>query len=490
VFCGQQMPLHQVFGQEGLFEIEHLLPFSRSFNDNMNNKVLSCRACNRRKAERSPFEAFGATPEWPEIWQRAQCLAGKKAWRFQPDAWEQSKGRGEDVIARLLNDTKYLSRMAREYLAHICPDNRIWVIPGQMTAMLRGKWGLNGWLGDPDNVKERKDHRHHAIDAFVVTCTDRATLQRISRAAEHRAHRARLIEDMPPPFPGFDYAAGKQLFHRIVVSHKPDHGGAFRAVNPPAGRKPYTVGRLHEETAYGLAEDQGGDKLTLVKREAISSFEKMKDLEAVRDACWRKRLLEHMRAVPCDEKGKPLEKTAWAAALSDFAARHRVRRLRVLVEKTRETVIGIRQPQVRNDPQTEPFKYYATGSNYCADIYCPDKGPLAGKWQIEVISTFRAHQKNFIPEWKRQHPTARLVMRLHNNDMVAYENNEGTVYCRVKKMTGGRVYLRPHAIAQEDGDKLSWAASPNLLQQKQSRKISVDILGRIKDPVAMQAQAA
>ena len=85
-------------------------------------------------------------------------------------------------------------------------------------------------------------------------------------------------------------------------------------------------------------------------------------------------------------------------------------------------------------------------------------------------------------------------MRLHTDDIVLYEKDGSEVIARVKKLTklqnGGAIYLRPHTIAREKLSKLSWDASAAQLQLRTARKISVDIMGRVKDPVGMKKKAA
>jgi CRISPR-associated endonuclease Csn1 len=55
-------------------------------------------------------------------------------------------------------------------LGKVCDPDQVYVTPGTLTGLLRGKWGLNSLLAD-DNRKDRTDNRHHAIDAIViVTC--------------------------------------------------------------------------------------------------------------------------------------------------------------------------------------------------------------------------------------------------------------------------------------------------------------------------------
>ena len=105
-----------------------------------------------------------------------------KRWRaFQIGAMERFR-KEDGHVARHLVDTQYLSRLAKCYLSHVCDPDRVWASPGRLTAMLRARWGLNGILGG-GSVKNRRDHRHHAVDAFVIGCTDRGLLQKISRAS-------------------------------------------------------------------------------------------------------------------------------------------------------------------------------------------------------------------------------------------------------------------------------------------------------------------
>ncbi|MDP6843900.1 MAG: hypothetical protein QGH73_19710, partial [Rhodospirillales bacterium] len=106
---------------------------------------MAMRFANRAKGNKSPFEAFGGSPEiagraydWDSILARAQSLPPNKSWRFSEDAMARFEDTERDFIARQLTDTQYLSRIPREYLTHICAPENIWVIPGRMTAMLRG----------------------------------------------------------------------------------------------------------------------------------------------------------------------------------------------------------------------------------------------------------------------------------------------------------------------------------------------------------------
>lgn len=486
-FSGVQIAKADIF--TGQFEEEHLLPFSKSYNDGRANKVLSGREWNRRKGNRTPYEAFGHTPEWPEMLARIQNLPKGKQWRFKEDCWEIAKGQGEDIIARMLNDTRYMTKVTKAYLSAVFENekgkSKIWAVPGQMTALLRDKWGLNDMLGEEDGQKDRTDHRHHAIDAFVIACSDRGTFKRLSDAARKleedetlRDKRHKLVADMPEPFDGFRSQIAEKL-ERMVISYKPDHGDAARAIH---ARRPYTVAALHQSTAYGfIRKGERRGTVIVATRTPVDSFTKLKQIEEVADPVIKNALLKTLEGV---KEGS----AEWKAALAGFSEKTGTRRVRVHIEKTQEVLVPVRQPEDRGPEETrgEEYKLYALGGNYCAEIYCPDKGKNAGKWQCEIIPNYYVHQKGFIPQWRKDNPTAKLVMRLQIDDMVAYEEDEKIRITKVKKMTGGRVYLRGHTIAKETSDQLSWAASPGLLQEKNARKISVDILGRVKDPVRMR----
>lgn len=492
-FTGIQIAPHQIF--TGEFEEEHLLPFSKSFNDGRANKVLSSRAANREKGNRTPYEAFsGDRGRWNEILARVQNLPTNKQWRFKEECWDIAKGQGEDIIARQLNDTRYMAKIAKQYLATVFDNekgkSKVWAVPGQMTALLRDKWGLNDLLGEEDGAKDRTDHRHHAIDAAVIGCTDRGTLQLVSRLAhtvetkqELWDKRRKLIVDMEEPFAGFRKQIEQKLGN-LVISYKPDHGNAHKAIHAP---RPYTVAGLHDQTAYGLIGD-GNKKgtITVATRKPVESFTKPKQIEEVADPVIRENILKAV-------EGLKETSAEWKKALADFSAETGTRRVRVHIEKSEDVMIPVRQKPDRGPQETrgKAYKLYALGGNYCAEIYCPDKGKKAGQWQCEIISNYHAHQKDFIPQWRKDNPTAKLVMRLQINDMVAYEEDGQTVYRRVRKLNKPNkpVFVDPLRAKLDKNE--GWAASPSLLQEKNARKISVDILGRVKDPKAKkQAMAA
>lgn len=237
-YSGVQISAQMLFSDK--VEIEHILPFSQTLDDSLNNKTVAMRHANRIKGNRTPaqaavdFEAQDWNPE--DMLARASLMPKGKRYRFAQDGIEQWLREDKGFLARALNDTRHLSRVAREYLSLICPQGTR-VIPGRMTAMLRAKFGLNDILG-LNGEKNRNDHRHHAVDACVIAVTDQSMLQRFAQASASARDQQlnKLVATMPLPWERYrDHV--QRAIDNIWVSHKPDHGHE---------------GAMHNDTAYGL----------------------------------------------------------------------------------------------------------------------------------------------------------------------------------------------------------------------------------------------
>ena len=240
-YTGDPIGINRLFSPE--VEIEHILPFSRTLDDSMNNKTVCMQKANRFKGNLTPWEAFGRQPvagyDYEAIVERANLMSRQKRYRFAENGYEQWLKTSGDFTARALNDTRYLSRIALHYLNLVCPRNT-WVIPGNLTAMLRRQFGLDSILG-LKGEKNRDDHRHHAVDACVISVTDRALLQKISRISATARERqlGRFLDGLEVPWPTYREHVARAV-RNIKVSHRPDHSHE---------------GAMHNDTAYGLRGD-------------------------------------------------------------------------------------------------------------------------------------------------------------------------------------------------------------------------------------------
>ena len=427
-FSGDKIGVTDLFN--GNAEFEHLIPFSISLDDSRANKVICTRQANRDKGQRTPFDAFGNSPgdyRWTEIAARAERLPKQKQWRFQNNALE-IWNKGSDFSERHLNDTRYIGRLTREYLECICPFNKIDVVTGRLTALLRGYWGLNSILKDSNlskeghNTKTRDDHRHHAIDAIVVGMTTRSMLQKVSTAAA-RAEKLNLDSlfqktnrGKGPVDPWGNFRSNVfEVAQRIMVSHKPRR----KKLLPDN-----TDGQLHKDTAYGIVS--GPDKEGLyevVVRWPITRFKTRKDLEdrdlGIRDLNVKSEFLHaYDTAVGAGKDG--------SKAIVDLAEQKGIRSLR-RTEKL--TVIPIK------DESGKIYKAYKGDSNWGMEIYeYPKTHKKAGTWDSVVISRFEANQPEFKPgESHKPHPAARLIMRLQRDDCIQIDDGDKKQIFRLQK---------------------------------------------------------
>lgn len=450
VYTGKQISVSNLFSPD--VEIEHILPFQRTLDNSPANKTVSLRSANRYKGNRSPFEAFHASADgfkWDEILLRATSLPKNKRWRFAEDAMTKYETGERDFLDRQLVDTQYIASVTRDYLTKLSGPYKVWVVTGRLTQMLRGKWGLNSLLSD-HNQKNRFDHRHHAIDAFVVGVTDRSMLQRIASAADQ--NRERLIDDMPDPWDGFRDELGERL-RKVVVSHKPNHG---------------VGGKLHEETAYGIVRDPSKEEgATLVYRKALTGLN-ANEIERIRDKGLREKVKTAVAAVKDDKK-------KLAEALIAFAAETGIRRVRLT--KVEEGFVAL------NGNDGRPYKAYVPGDNHRIEIF---ELP-SGKWVGVGVTIFDA---NKALSGRPSPENGRKVLVVHKNDLIRLEHDGRESIMRVVRLRtkAQQLMMAEHFESGNLTDRLKegsfkWCSvAINQLKPRGARKVTVDHLGRVHDP--------
>ncbi len=466
-FTGEKIGFRGLLSDE--VEIEHLIPFSRSWDDSAANKTLCLRQANRAKGNKTPFEAFGSSPtisgrnfDWEAISARAAALPGNKRWRFDPDALQRFEA-GGGFLARQLNETSWLARLARQYLGSVTNPNKVWVVPGRLTALLRGKWGLNDILDPEGGRKNRNDHRHHALDALVAGMTDRGLLQRMAR--EYDETRDRI--EISAPWDGFREDA-ERLLDAILVSHKPDHGAQ---------------GQLHEATAYGLLDpaEEGGN---LVYRKPLAGLKKT-EIGHIRDPLLRAELRDAVEAGTRD--GKTL-----VEVLQDFGLAWGKRHSRAQPGKEHGALRHVRITRPEGADYLVPigegkgaaYKAYSAGKNHCVEIY----ETANGRWKGEAVSVFQANDEGHSPNWRGAATGSRLVMRVHKGDCLRVVEETGPVYLLICILdaSSNRMRLAPLQEAgslqvrhDDPEDRFRWRMyGYNKLRQLGAQPVRIDELGR------------
>lgn len=452
VYSGQRLSESLLFSDE--VEIDHILPFSQSLHDGIGNKILCTRQSNRDKGNRTPFDAWGHTERWHDIEERAERLPEHKRKLFREHALDTFLD-GKDFLARHLTDTAYLGRAAKQYLTYVCPANEVWVSSGKLTGMIRGKFGLSKLLSE-DGIKNRDDHRHHALDAAVIGLCSRSLIQRMSHAAEEAELHGenRLLERLDLPWPGYREALAACLAG-IVVSHKPDHG---------------KQAALHNDTNYGWRNtpDKHGNPL-VGRRKPLEDIKNARDAASIASESLRDEVIQLLEPLSSPKDIK--------AALFSYSERTGIRR--VICEE-RLSVIPIHDRR-----SGKSYRYVKGDGNYCYEVFRkPD-----GRWDGEVINLFEANQKHFTESPVVTQSGLPLVMRIHKDDVLAIEVDDQIRLMRVAKFSTGMIALVDLREANVDArtrDKTSelkyFFKSPSALKPLRARLVGVNILGYLNDP--------
>lgn len=204
--------------EDGYAEIDHALPYSRSFDDGMNNKVLALTSENRDKGNRTPYEYLDGADD-SEAWRRFEAAVRtnpkyRKAKRDRLLRINFGHEEAEGFRERNLTDTRYISRAFKNFvetnleLSESSDSKRCVVVAGQLTAFLRMHWGLL-------KVREAGD-KHHALDAAVVAACGHDLVKRLadySRKGELEQVRRHFAD--PETGEVTDIAALRRLEHRF-----------------------------------------------------------------------------------------------------------------------------------------------------------------------------------------------------------------------------------------------------------------------------------
>ncbi|MCX8052081.1 MAG: type II CRISPR RNA-guided endonuclease Cas9 [Chlorobi bacterium] len=436
--CGKTCPysnrpigFHQLFNGE--VQIEHIFPYDRSLDDSFLNKTLCFADVNRQKGNRTPYEYFTQNfgpDKWNEVKHRLQGVFRRQSlWdkndplNYFPDRRKKyerfiAEKLPADFAARQLNDTRIASVRAREMLQLVCPT--VTAALGPTTARLRRFWGIENVLdtGSGSDGKERSDHRHHALDAIVLSCTRQSHIQLLSTAS---ARTQRHHKPIPEPWDRFRYDVEHALQGCVVVHHRSDRVLTRRTVTTQKNGKTLVFrslaarDQLHKETFYGQRTDPETGTIGYHVRKPLQEITKQAQVEKIVDPVVRA-LVEQRIAEAGGYQGDAVPKGAFFGTSPDgspqplvFLPNRRGEPVPVLKVRLRESLANARP--VKPDINC----YVNPSNNHHAVVYRFPDGQLG----IEVVQFWDAVFRQRRGEPLYQVPAGcELVMTLHINDMV------------------------------------------------------------------------
>jgi CRISPR-associated endonuclease Csn1 len=484
IYTGRPISQTQLFSEIGGVDIDHILPRSRTLDDSQANKVLCFRDVNAEKGNRTPYEWLA--DNHPERYESliARVLSLRKSDFYtsnKTDRFLIRQLKVDDFIARQLVDTAYITRATAEYLRCMFDaDHHVLGLKGRLTSELRWRWGLETLLEElPDSpawaaakklrpgVKNRADHRHHAIDALVIALTDRSTLQKLSATLGDRL-AAREETQLELPWKGFRQQI-KEKVASILVSHRVE-----RKIS----------GKLHEETLYGPTKKPG----EWVVRKSIDLLS-LSEIPQIRDAVIREAVIRKLAANGIEVgRAKDKDKKLPKKLLCDLMMPSGVRIRKVRIVKKDGTIRQIRSGCLRAYVKTGSmhhltvFEWGKNGKNERGAVFVSmleaTRRLKSGK---TVIERDPPQNHSVIPA------NARFLFSLSANEAFLAEKNgvQHLYIFSTAPSTRNELRFYSHLDARrvtssdrDENDKKK--IKTFTLRRLVGRKVTVDLLGRVR----------
>ena len=469
LYSGKPISHHQLLAGE--VDVDHILPYSKSLDNSLANKVVAFRSENERKGQRTPHEWLAETEpaKFEAILQRAARLPidirNSKRLKLQQPTVEL-----DHFLNRQLTDTAYITSKVLEYVR--CLGCDIVASKGQCTFELRHMWGLDGVLRDDGlELKNREDHRHHAVDALVIALTNRKRLQELARVRG-------TDQQLAPPWSSFRHDT-QQLVNTILVSHR-------------VSRK--VAGALHEETLYGPTikpQHKTSDERPHAAGwiEQPGSFvvrKKVEDLTPsmvgqIRDVQVKEIVLARLRERKIDPATAiKFPKDIWQPPLQMVRKAGRVTTAANLIQKVRV---------LRSDLTIQPIRggsaFVKPGNTHHICLFeLPGSTPEKPNREMIAVSMLQAiaRVRRKEPVIQRQHPTnsaAKFLLSLSYGEMVEADirGTQGYFVFRTAASTQGQIYFTLHTDARPSAEMKKLAVKANTFH---GSKVAVDPLGRAK----------
>lgn len=162
-YTNQSIPYRQIFSNA--YQIDHIMPFSQSFDDSISNKVLVETKANADKGNNLPIMFHNCISAF--LANNSKISNDKRENLLRTSI-------SDDFLKKDLNDTAYLSKLAKDFITYymLPPKQKCRSTSGKITELLRKNWGLSG-----------KTHTYYKYDSSNFV------------SYENKLYQARFFED-------------------------------------------------------------------------------------------------------------------------------------------------------------------------------------------------------------------------------------------------------------------------------------------------------
>lgn len=334
LYSNTYIPKEKLFSGE--FDIEHIIPKARLFDDSLSNKTIELKSVNIAKGKMTAYdfvlEKYGEQSS-EEYRNKCETLFKDKKTKLGKLLMRESEIPG-GFIDRDLRNTQYIARLALQMLSEI--SRRVVATTGSITDKLREDWqlvdvmkelnwnkykslGLVEYFEDRDGRKigrikdwsKRNDHRHHAMDALTVAFTKDVFIQYFNNVnasqqpnSNEEAIKNKYLNNgrVLPPIPLDEFRSeAKRCMQELLISIKSKGKVVTNNVTINGKKKTVKVqqtprGQLHEETIYGK------QKQYATKVEKVNASFNAEKIAMVAKKAYREALLSRLNEFGGDTK--------------------------------------------------------------------------------------------------------------------------------------------------------------------------------------------
>lgn len=180
-YTGQPIPLSELF-DKSLYDVDHIIPQSRYFDDSLANKIICETRINKDKGNKTAMEYFETGSPNQDIFSKEDFIdhvnrlfTGLKRKNLLATKVP------EDLVARQIKETQYVSIKVKEELNKIVGNENVKTSTGGVTDYLRNQWGLT------DKFKNILRNRYEKIEPVLAEIEYDAYTKKIEeKKTEHK----------------------------------------------------------------------------------------------------------------------------------------------------------------------------------------------------------------------------------------------------------------------------------------------------------------
>lgn len=499
-YSGKHINIDELFTSS--VDIDHIVPYSISFNDSYNNKVLVKANENRQKGNKLPYKyTLDMNRDIEEYEVRIRNIYKGKLNKKVNILLKKEIENEEGMKDRNLSDTQYITktiynliRNNLQFADSIYKEKPIKAVNGKITSHVSKMLGIN-------KIREDGD-KHHAIDAAIIANISESMIKKITeyyKIIENRyndnLNKEEFNKNFPLPWTKFTdelkarCMTNQEDIENIIASLKLSYylpGEKIKPIFVSKMPKRKITGPAHKETVRAITNDGRTitktdiKKLKLDKDNEIENYYNKQDDLLLYNALKEKLIINN-------NNGELAFKETFYKPKSDGTIGPIVRKVKLLGNSTINVKLDkIKAVAANGDSVRVDVFYVKNEGYYFIPIYVSDtiKKELPNKASVAA----KPYDK-----WKEMNDRD-FIFSLYHNDLVYIKNKKSIKLTTMNKnstlkdIVVDEMYgyyigagISSASISVSNNDSSYWQPSVGIKNLLEFKKYQVDILGNYNE---------